>query len=478
MTPSTPLPSDARRRGWCPGALRPMQSGDGLLVRVKPSSGILSLDQAAAIATLASAHGNGLIELTSRGNLQLRGVAPETLAPLTTALDALGLLDATPEAEAVRNVIATPLAGLDTQAFDTRAVVRALELALVAATDLQALSDKFGFVVDGGGRLPLGDVEADIRFRWIGSRFAVGLAREAGCDWVGTCAADAVSATALGLTGAFLALAPGARRMRHVDDDTRHHIAVSGSHLRSDPIPPSSMRRNDEEGSTTVSKNAHLSGAGNAVTLSGSDLRSDPIANGLPIAGIGLAFGATSAEALAELLTHARQLGAAEVRLTPWRALLIPVADAGAADTLRRNAARLGFVADLADPRRTVAACPGAPACANGSTPTRTDAARFADAASALLAAGATMHVSGCAKGCAHRRPATITLVADAGRYGLVVNATATAAPAARYMAEQAAETLARLAQAMTKAQCAAHPASEAGTAAILQEALKEIEAA
>ncbi len=135
-------------------------------------------------------HGNGLIELTSRGNLQLRGVRGATLDALTSALDALGLLDTTPEAEAVRNVISSPLAGIDVTAFDTRPIVKALEQGLTGDCEIAGLSDKFGFLVDGGGLLPLDDIEADIRFVWTGDHFAIGLARESGCDWIGVCSPE------------------------------------------------------------------------------------------------------------------------------------------------------------------------------------------------------------------------------------------------------------------------------------------------
>ena len=40
----------ARIRGWCPGALRPMQSGDGLIVRLRLTGGILPMALAADIA--------------------------------------------------------------------------------------------------------------------------------------------------------------------------------------------------------------------------------------------------------------------------------------------------------------------------------------------------------------------------------------------------------------------------------------------
>ncbi|MEQ1672674.1 MAG: precorrin-3B synthase, partial [Hyphomicrobium sp.] len=40
-------------KGWCPGALRPMMSGDGLVVRVRPRAGRLTMAQALGIAQAA-----------------------------------------------------------------------------------------------------------------------------------------------------------------------------------------------------------------------------------------------------------------------------------------------------------------------------------------------------------------------------------------------------------------------------------------
>ena len=70
-------------KGWCPSALRPMLSGDGLVVRLRPRGGRLSSAQAAGIAELSARHGNGLIDLTGRANLQIRGVREESHEPLS-----------------------------------------------------------------------------------------------------------------------------------------------------------------------------------------------------------------------------------------------------------------------------------------------------------------------------------------------------------------------------------------------------------
>ncbi len=121
------------RAGWCPGALRPMPSGDGLIVRVKPRGATLSPAQAIGIAAAASAFGNGALDLTSHANLQIRGASDASLPALTEALDRSGLLDPDVGAETRRNVMMSPLAGFDPEALlDIRPIVAALENRLVA----------------------------------------------------------------------------------------------------------------------------------------------------------------------------------------------------------------------------------------------------------------------------------------------------------------------------------------------------------
>ncbi len=124
--------------------------------------------------------------------------------------------------------------------------------------------------------------------------------------------------------------------------------------------------------------------------------------------GVGAPFGRLDAGQLAALANTA---GASEMRLSPWRALYIdrPVADATA----------LGLIVDENDPLLRIEACPGAPACKSSSVDTRGDARRLA-----ARGFDGTIHVSGCAKGCARSTPADLTLVGEDGRYGVVHNGT------------------------------------------------------
>src|SRR6202011_418022 len=112
------------RRGWCPSLLRPMPSGDGLLLRLHLPCGVLPPALARGIALCARRFGNGLIDLTRHGNLQLRGVGEAALPALQMQLCELLPSLAEDAPEAARNIVASPLAGLDPRAIcDIRPIV-------------------------------------------------------------------------------------------------------------------------------------------------------------------------------------------------------------------------------------------------------------------------------------------------------------------------------------------------------------------
>src|SRR5580704_1482783 len=95
-----------RRRGACPGLSAPMQTGDGLLARLLTGATI-GLDAAAALCAAARQHGNGIIEVTARGSIQIRGLTAASAPAFADAVAALGIDggDGVP-------ILTDPLAGL------------------------------------------------------------------------------------------------------------------------------------------------------------------------------------------------------------------------------------------------------------------------------------------------------------------------------------------------------------------------------
>ncbi|WP_284947693.1 hypothetical protein [Acidisoma cladoniae] len=179
------------KRGWCPSLFRPMESGDGWLVRVRPRDAVLTAEVLQAVADASARYGNGLIEITNRANLQIRGLRRDTILPFTDAMRAVGI----DEADERRNLLVSPLLSADaTIAPETAAIAGTIAEGL-AEDAFATLPGKFGFLIDGGGLLPLTGMSLDVTLRatvggWTlqgeavpsadAARLALDLARQAG----------------------------------------------------------------------------------------------------------------------------------------------------------------------------------------------------------------------------------------------------------------------------------------------------------
>ena len=363
--------------GWCPGALRPMMSGDGLVVRLRAPMGRLTQEQAHGVAALSKRFGNGGIDLSARANLQLRGVDEKGHPALIAGLRDLGVIDRDIAAESRRNLVIQPFWQ---EGDDTHQIVLALADAL-AAKDAPNLPGKFGFAIDCGPQPVLSRVSADIRI-------------ERGPDGL-ICRAD------------------GSRTGMAVTRSTATETALSLAHWF--------LRTGGAEGgrgrmSAHIGRHG-LPGDADQPSLRGpSDVTPGP---GVTERGAALAleFGQMHADTLARIA----DLG--PLRLTPWRMILI--------EGQRVLPTLPGLITDPADPRLRVSVCTGAPGCNQARSATRDIARTLAPQVHDRL------HVSGCAKGCAHPRACAVTLTATAqGRFDLIRNGQASDPPAHRDLSQ------------------------------------------
>ena len=352
-------------QGWCPGALRPMMSGDGLVVRLRAAAGRLSPRQATGIAAASRAHGNGLIDLSARGNLQLRGVTAASHGPLITDLRALDLIDADAAEEARRNILVTPFANAATDALAMR-----LAAALPA---MPPLPGKFGFVVDTGAAPVLGGIAGDIR-----------LERDT--------------------AGGLILRCDGAALGAPVDAPTLPAAAVA---LAEWFVAAGGVTEGRGRMAALIARGGTPGGALAGRVAPAPALPAPTPGLGTEGALVGLPFGQMQAATLGTLAT----LGA--LRLTPWRMLLV--------EGLRHLPDLPGLILRGDDPLRRIEACPGAPACLQALAPVRALACRLAPE----LPEGRLLHISGCAKGCAHPGRADLTLVATAAGFDLIRGGTA-----------------------------------------------------
>ncbi|RVD61543.1 precorrin-3B synthase [Mesorhizobium sp. M2D.F.Ca.ET.185.01.1.1] len=456
------------RRGACPALSTPMQTGDGLLVRLNPVAGGLSAKSLIGLGESALRHGNGIMEVTARGSLQIRGLTAESARLLAAEVDALGI--------AVRSGVPVetgPLAGIDPQDIaDPRPLAERIRTAIEEAELTARLGPKVSVVVDGGGQLSLDAVTADVRLKAV----------RCGEDvrWGVLVAGDARSAKPLATVDADAArdIAVAALRMvaekgrdAHTRDLSERQLASLASwHSVTSVLPDISPSRGEIIPSARLSPIFGLARGEPAQELPISPLEGEMSGRtergaqerepaGSPIGtfklsnnqalGIALPYGSMPAQNLIDLATQALNLGATEIRLAPGRALLFLGLSPTTCASLRASAAALGFVNSSADPRTRIAACPGTPACASGRIATRAMAETIATESPDLLDTSLTLHISGCAKGCAHPGAAMLTLVGDENGAGLVVDGTAKALPAAYRPGYDAARGVAGIAAAI-----------------------------
>jgi len=126
-------------------------------------TGTISLRRHGGLSAAALRYGNRIIEITSRGSIQVRGLTHDSAPDFAAAVAGLGI----PAQDGVP-VIADPLAGLDPkQVIDAGALAAELRAALAEQAFAQQLAPKISIAIDGGGRLHLDALAADIRLRAV-----------------------------------------------------------------------------------------------------------------------------------------------------------------------------------------------------------------------------------------------------------------------------------------------------------------------
>ncbi len=446
------------RPSACPGLVRVVAAADGGLCRIKLPGGRLDARQARTIAAAARSYGSGAIDATNRANLQLRGIrdgAGDALAgalldaglgPRASAADAADATDAAHDKAAlaasddVRNLMLSPLAGLDPAALlDSRALARPLLDMLTHEPRRGELSPKFSIQLDGGESVAALDHPHDI---WLAARrcddgelrIAAGVA---GCPPVSSddspasfdVAPDQAVALVRALLLAFLDLAPAdVTRMRGLlatggeralRERAQHYAPFP---LAADPAL-ADWRRMPADAALRFGARASLDAARCSV-------------------GAQFVLGRLDATQLERLAALAEAEGDATLSMTPWQGVFVHGVRCERAPAVLDALASLGLVCTPSDPLAALVACTGSAGCAKAHADTKHDALALA----ARVGQPVDVHLTGCERHCALPHPATYTLVAVApARYDLYRRdaATGLGAPLARHLTiDQAAARL------------------------------------
>jgi precorrin-3B synthase len=342
----------------CPGALTLHRAADGSLARIRLPGGMITARQLRALARAATEFGSPAMELTSRGNVQIRGITDEVA--VAHAVASAGLLPSATH-EKVRNIVASPLSGRMAQYPDVRGWVGDLDAAIQAEPLLAGLPGRFWFGIDDG-RGDVSGLAPDVGVHVLGDAAALLLAgRDTG---VRVRCRDAVT-TLAAVAARFAGMRGKAWRVGELDDTG---ALLDGLAVSAEPgatWPP-----------VTRPPVGRLMQGDGRIAL-----------------GAAVVLGVLHARA-AEWLAAFE----APMVITPWRSVLVCDLDEGVAGTSLRVLAPLGLVSDDTSPWLDVSACTGSPGCEHSRADVRSDAA------SALGSApGRHRHYVGCDRACGSR---------------------------------------------------------------------------
>ena len=421
----------------CPGLFYGTPAQDGFLMRLRIPGGWLYPQQARKIATLAEQWGSETIQVTNRANLQIRSVHTIPTLEAFQALQALGVAAQNPDVDHLRNLMASPTAGIDPQALlDTRPLVQALDAYIQSHPELVDLPAKFSIGIDGGEAVGIGTRSAigwEHRYNEIQLsavlvephdrgimqptvthpgyqvppptpyfRLALGGDKQLWETQQLIAPEDCIPVIAA-LIQVYLdyvkAADPSTKkpRMKHLLKDWGLVAYLNQVKAR---LQQPLMHIMDSRASNATLPYGHL----------GVHPQRQA---GLSYVGVGLRLGQLTIAQLRELAQLVETMNQGYLCLTPWQTLILPNIANDRISEYLQHLSSLGLSVSANQVDAAIVACAGKPGCAAAITQTQPHAIALADMLrqQVTLDRPINIHVTGCPKSCAQPSPAEITLL-------------------------------------------------------------------
>ncbi|UFN48216.1 NirA family protein [Roseomonas sp. OT10] len=384
---------------------------DAFMCRLRIPGGYLTTHQSRGIATIAEECGGGYADATNRCNLQIRQIPARKGPEVIERLGEIGILPKGTGADNIRNISATPTAGIDPhEIIDVRPVVRALHFHILHTRDLFGLPRKFNISFDGGGRIPVLEDTADVAFTAVRVegepmfRLALGgitghrdFARDTG---VVLPPDDAVKVSDAILR---VFLAHGDRtdrrkaRLKYVLDAWGFEKfiaeveALLGAPLR---------RAENIVDFSAQEKHGHLG-------------VHDQKQEGLQYIGLTLPMARMTVERMRGIADLADRFGSGHLRLTPWQNVLIIDIPRERMPDVQAGIAALGLGWEASHVRGGLVACTGAAGCKFAASHTKQHGAALTDYLDERIVVSqpVNIHLTGCHNSCAQHYIGDIGLI-------------------------------------------------------------------
>jgi ferredoxin-nitrite reductase len=150
-TPMNDIPaSDLERMKWHGFFYRKRDAPGRYMNRIRLTAGELNAEQAKEIALLAYEYGHGIVDITTRANVQVQGLEIEHLPKVAQRLSNVGLTSRQTGHDNVRNVFAHPFSGLmPGELIDTRQLCHGVTEVFLDCREYSDLPRKMNICLNG-----------------------------------------------------------------------------------------------------------------------------------------------------------------------------------------------------------------------------------------------------------------------------------------------------------------------------------------
>jgi ferredoxin-nitrite reductase len=393
---------------------------NSFMLRCRIPAGELTSAQLLGLADIADEFGNGKAAITTRSNLQIREIGPKDLVAVLTRLQSLGLTAKGSGVDNVRNITASPTAGVDVQELiDTRPFAHSLHHYILNQRDLFGLPRKFNVAFEGGGAIDTVADTNDIGF------MAVTLS----AGQMGRSLKDESE----------VLLPPGVYFRVELAGISGHKQLAKDSGIIIKPaeavaLAAAMIRVFSENGDRTDRKKARLkyllekwgfekflAETQKKLSFRILQLAADKCVTrrtaiphghigiyrqkqkGRNYLGVVIPVGIMSSKQMRRLSELSQNYGSGHVRLTPWQNLLLPDVPDGFVETVKRNLTRIGFHYSSTNIAGGLVACTGSTGCKYAATDTKGNAVELANYLNSKLQLDQpiNIHLTGCPNSCA-----------------------------------------------------------------------------
>jgi ferredoxin-nitrite reductase len=427
----------------CPSLFNAATAQDGILSRIRLPAGLITSTQCEVLTEVVNKFGNGEIQITNRANLQIRTSQALTEEALLDLQD-YGLASSNESTDGLRNMMASPSAGIDAHAkINTIPLVKAWNFYLLQHPELAILSNKFSICFDGSEAIRVSDRPNDICLVATEINGEIYFDLHLGLGDRGDSPApvgvliphNQVLEVLAALTEVYRIYTeqkleqkthsrsrpPRLRELLH-DWGVEKYLSLVTEKLRS-PLPPLKrgaskvpLFKGDAEGRGIASLNEAISSRLDRAPFQHIGIHPQK-QSGLFYIGVVIPLGRLTSHQLQGLASLAQQYGGGAVQLTPWQNLLITDIVEADLEQVTQEILNLGLYISANHPYAAIAACSGYKGCKSAHTDTQADAKQVAAYLENCIQLDhpINIHFSGCEKSCAQHHPSDIAVVGMGG---------------------------------------------------------------